>query len=170
VAAFGSERAPAYPWSRAATAFVARTEAVPQNEPTLEVVEQRAVDGRTTIRLRAMSPRGAARLSLLLPAGRVVSASMNGTPIPGRPASAQVRLSQRESGRDVRGYTAVTVPPGGVEMELVVEGSEPVEGFLFDQSPGLPPGGERLVAARPAEAAPNGAGDATILARRVTLQ
>jgi hypothetical protein len=170
VAAFGSERAPAYPWSRAATAFVARTEAVPQNEPTLEVVEQRAADGRTTIRLRAMSPRGASRLSLLLPAGRVVSAGMNGTPIPGRPAGSEVRLSQRESGRDFRGYTAVTVPPGGVEIELVVEGGEPLEGFLFDHSPGLPPDGERLVAARPAEAAPSGAGDATILARKVSLE
>jgi hypothetical protein len=168
-ARFGAEREPAYAWSRAATAFVAEADAVPQNEPTLEVLERRSQNGRTVIRVRALSPRGAARLALMLPPDRVVSASMNGTPIPGRPADAETRLSQREGARAFRGYSAVTVPPGGVEMELVIEGSEPLEGYLFDWTSGLPSGGERLVAARPAEAAPNGTGDATILARRISV-
>jgi hypothetical protein len=63
----------------------------------------------------------------------------------------------------------LTLPPGGVEVELVLDGQEPVEVQLVDQRPGLPPGGERLAAARPAWAVTFQEGDTTYVTRWLKL-
>jgi len=168
-APFGIERAAGFPWSRANTAYVAELPASTLNEPVVDVVSRETRNGHVVIRLRALSPRKAPVLSLLLPPGRIVSVTMNDVPIPGRPADAAMRMSQRDTGQRLRNYTCFTVPADGVRIELVVDGPEAVEGFLLDLSPGLPGEAAPLLAARPPQAAPNGQGDVTILARSVTF-
>ena len=168
-APFGENLTPAFPWSRAATSFVA--DALPSviEAPAADMLERRTENGRTTIRLRAASPRQAQTISLFIPAARLVSVTMGGTELPRRPADSDLRLSQRDGGSALRRLTAFTVPAGGVEIVLVVAGAEPLEGFVADYSPGLPPGGDAIAGARPAEALPNGTGDLTVVARRLVF-
>lgn len=68
---------------------------------------------------------------------------------------------------DWRKVEAWSMPPQGVEVELVVRSQEPLELLVLDESPGLPPSGRPLLDARPASAAPIGGGDQTILFRRL---
>jgi hypothetical protein len=66
-------------------------------------------------------------------------------------------------------YGCTTTPLEGVVLELVLDGAGPVEATVLDQSPGLPPGGAALQAARPADAVPSQEGDVTIVTAHVTL-
>ncbi len=166
-APFGAEMGAGFPWSRNGTAFFAEVDLTTMREPVVDVLSRRTEGARTTVTLRALSPRKAPTLALLVPSNRVVSARVNNTEIPERQADLEVRPSQREAGASLRRYACFTLPAGGVEIELVVEGDDPVEGFVIDQSVGLPPGGNRLVSARPSTATASGQGDITMLARRI---
>jgi len=119
--------------------------------------------------LEVTSPRGARVVMLLLPEERVVSVAINGREIPARARLQEQRSNRREPGSGLRSYTCVTVPPEGIEYEVVVTGAESVEGYLVDQTSGLPPGGDALVRARPREATAIQSGDVTMLGRRVAL-
>jgi len=167
LAPFGSERVAALPWVRARNSYAADAPPSALNEPVLDVLERQARGADEAVHLRLVSPRKAALISLLLPPDRVVSVRVNGVDIPGTPPASELRPSQRPSVQALRPYTVFTVPAGGIELELVVRGTGPIEGYVVDVSAGLPPEGQRLAAARPAEAAPNGQGDVTILARAI---
>jgi hypothetical protein len=80
-----------------------------------------------------------------------------------------VRLSQRDASTVLRSYTCHTTPPEGIEVEFVIEGDERVDGFVIDRSHGLPAAGAALISARPPTAQPFGAGDVTIVAKRLRL-
>jgi hypothetical protein len=147
------------PWATG-IAFVADAPPVPAAAPTVEVLHQESRNGHRNVRLRARSPRGGSQLLLMLPASppRLVSLSMGGFPF----------VSSAPGGRiAVRGYVSHHVPPEGVELELALDGESPVEAFVIDRTFGLPPAGEHLVRARPAEATPAGLGDVTVLYTRL---
>ena len=59
--------------------------------------------------------------------------------------------------------------PGGVELDLVLQGSGPLESWVADRTPALPAEAARVAAARPREAVPVQEGDATLVTRRVRL-
>jgi hypothetical protein len=62
-----------------------------------------------------------------------------------------------------------TLKPEGVEMEVVLGATQPLEWYLYDQSFGLPPGGEALVKARPATAVTFQDGDTTLIVGKVRI-
>ena len=164
VAGFSPRATPPFGWAGLRPAFSAEARPIDEPGPELTVLESSADGARRRLRARLISPRGAPDASLLFPPGaRVVSAAMAGRPVPVPPARV---LGWYGGWRMVR---CLTLPPGGVEVELVLEGKEPVEIQLVDQRPGLPPGGERLAAARPAWAATFQEGDTTYVTRWLKL-
>ena len=165
-APFGAEREVAFPWS-AAVAFSAAADPLPWEAPTIEVIDQGVRDGHRFVRLRAVSPRGAPVMTLLLPRSRVVSISVDGRDVPQRPEGGVVRPSPRDAGPPLGGYTHHTVPSEGVEIEVVITGDGPLEGYLIDRSYGLPPAGAPIAGARPVTATLAGLGDVIVLARRI---
>ena len=164
VAEFGAERAPQFPWSSRRPAFAAPARAVGLAPPRLTVLAREQRGATRHVRARLASARGAPAVLLLLPPGaRAVSVRMNGVTVPAPAALANLFYG------DYAMYGCITAPPEGVELELVLEGTAPVEATVLDQSPGLPPGGAALQAARPADAVPSQEGDLTIATARVTL-
>jgi hypothetical protein len=87
--------------------------------------------------------------------------------IQGRPVSIHPRFLRQSQGW--RTYTCLTLPPEGVEIRLVIADHGPIEGFVLDQSPGVPAVGEWLTRARPITAAPFQDGDVTLVTRRLRL-
>ncbi|HLK35601.1 MAG TPA: hypothetical protein VKU41_02540, partial [Polyangiaceae bacterium] len=57
----------------------------------------------------------------------------------------------------------------GVEIEIELEGHDPVGAVLYDRTAGLPPNGEAIERARPAWSRPSQDGDATLVSRHVAL-
>ena len=131
--------------------------------PELTVVEQGTTpEGKRRLRLRLTSPRGAAEGVLYIPvAAPLESAVVEGrsisfaNPTPGGPLYSILRLR--------------TLPPQGIEIEVVLGESAPQEWYVVDQSYGLPPGGEALQKARPATAVSFQDGDVTAVSRKVRI-
>lgn len=164
VAGFSPRATPPFGWAGLRPAFSAEARPIDEPGPELTVLERSADGARRRLRARLLSPRGAPDAYLLFPPGaRVVSVAMAGRPVPVPPARV---LGWYGGWRMAR---CLTLPPAGVEVELVLEGMEPVEVQLVDQRPGLPPGGERLAAARPAWAATFQEGDTTYVTRWLKL-
>ncbi|HEV7670027.1 MAG TPA: M28 family peptidase [Thermoanaerobaculia bacterium] len=151
-----------YPWSYADTkAYAAPAPPLPLVVPTLEVLsDEPRPDGRH-LSLRLVSPRGAPSVTLQVPVSADVrSARMENEEIP-----------QTEGKIPPRGdwftFTCLSTPPEGIELDLVIGASGPVQGYLVDRSPGLPPAARGLVAARPADMVPDG--DAIVVSRKVQI-
>jgi hypothetical protein len=87
--------------------------------------------------------------------------------IAGRPAPAEMKLRRLIAGYGLA--RCLGLPAEGVEISLAIEGEAPVPVEVLDLSSGLPPGGERLVAARPPSGVPIQDGDSTVVTRRVSL-
>ncbi|WP_162909778.1 M28 family peptidase [Aggregatilinea lenta] len=90
--------------------------------PQLDVVADRREGDMRTLSLRVTSPRHG-RVVYLAPDQEVVSASVEGKPI-------RVFPGWR--------FVFVGLPPEGVELELVVRGSDPTRLIVFDQTDGIP--------------------------------
>jgi hypothetical protein len=169
-APFGRELDKPYPWSTAATVFAAPATPIDSAGPELQVLERGTQDGRRLVRARLLSPRGARVVVLVIPADRVASLRMKGQEVPQRTTQEEQRAALvRGPAPRMRSYACLTVPPEGLEVEIAIAGDDPVEGYLLDQSAGLPVGGEALQHARPKEATPIGSGDTTVVARRVAM-
>jgi hypothetical protein len=121
-------------------------------------------DGRRRLRLRLTSPRGAPVASVYVPTvAGIEEARIDGHLIPAPPAG---RFAPAPGWR---GLAGVTLPPGGCELRLTLRETRPLAWYVIDISPGLPAAGWRLLAARPATAAPVREGDLTIFSRRVVI-
>ncbi len=161
---FSERRAPHFPWWPSRRAFVSAAAPGQLAPPSLEVLEDRDEGAVRHVRARLSSPRGAPVVLVVLPpSAEVESFTMEGVPIPA-PAP-----KSRQGWGGYRVYACAGMPPRGVELEVVLRGASPVPLTLVDESPGLPPGGERLRAARPRTAAPSQQGDTTYVSARVTL-
>jgi MFS family permease len=170
VAPFGPELAVPFPWATGASAFVAPAAVYAAPAPRLDIVERGSQDGHQTVRARLRSPRGAAVAVVLLPLDRVVAVSIGGKAVPRRPPQEEQRLLQRgPRTSSFRGYACFTLPVEGLAVDIVVSGDEPVEGFVYDQTSGLPASGASILERRPREATSSGFGDTTIIARRITF-
>ena len=150
-----------FPWSPRQRAFRAPAPRLDAPPPELAVVEETATpDGKRRLHLRLTSPRGAKEGTLYVPeAAQLESATFEGRPV----SFNNSRLP---------GYSflqIVTVPPQGVELEVVLGQKAPQEWYVVDQSSGLPPGGEALLKARPPTAVAFQDGDATLVSRKVRI-
>jgi hypothetical protein len=163
-APFGPRKVKPLPWAVIRPSFEAPTERADLAAPALVVLERSEAEGRRRLRARLASPRGAADAFLLLPPeAEVESVAMGGVRLP----PVDPRLRRWFGGWHV--LRCLTTPPGGVELEMVLAGSGPLEAWVADQAPGLPAAAAGVAAARPREAAPVQEGDSTLVTRRVRL-
>ena len=164
VAAFGPTRRPPFPWAPLRPAFAAPAPAAGLPPPRAELVSSQVKDGVRHVRVRLSSPRGARTVALFLPpSARLRAASVDGVRLDAPP-----RLALWLFG-DHRLVACMTTPQSGVTVDLDLEGEAPITAILADQSPGLPPSGGALVAARPATAVPFWDGDTTVATAAVRL-
>lgn len=168
-ASFG-ERATAYPWGPPAfRAFQAPAPRLEQPAPQVSVLEDSAAggkrDGKRRLRLLLTSNRRALEAGILLPPeAKLESARVEGQEVP-------LRGSHKMDPRR-EGWTELSmagIRPEGVEMEVVLGAAQPLDWYVYDLSPGLPPGGEALLRARPSIAVTFQNGDTTLLARKVRM-
>jgi hypothetical protein len=162
-APFSPLASPAFPWTPHTPAFSAPAPALGVPPPRIELLGSTVQDGVRRVRLRLRSTRGAPTLSLAVPDERIVSVTVDGLRLP--PPS---RLAVWLRG-GFRVVTSDTAPPAGHAIELELRGEAPVEVVAVDRSPGLPPAGAPLVAARPAWAVTSWEGDGTIATARARL-
>src|SRR5262249_39500621 len=150
-----------FPWFDAPV-FAAAAEVPRVEAPNWTVLEESASSGRRGGRARGASRGGApAGVLAFSPGATPDSVRISGQSLP----EIYPRLARKLGGWRV--YSCLTVPPEGVEVELARAEGPPVTILLADQSPGLPPGGERLAASRPATAVTSQFGDISVVARRV---
>jgi len=169
-AAFGP-LAPAFPWS--STGGVARSAPAPPlaaaaaPPPDLQVLESVVAGGKRHLRLRLVSRRGAATGLVWVPArANPESVTVEGHPVP----TTGWRTGKPQSGpSDWLGYSDVTLPAAGCELDLVLGETGPLELYAVDVTPGLPPAGAALLAARPPAAVPFQQGDTTLVSRKVKI-
>jgi len=161
---FSNKRLPVYPW-RAKGAFAADAPALNLASPALTVRSVSSSGGKWHYDVVLRSPRGAPVISLAFPpdAG-VESVSMQGQAIP-ELAPGMLRYTH-----GWRPYTCRSLPAEGIETEFTLASAKPVQLFLYDESFGLPPQGAFLQGARPRTAVPIQDGDATLVARHLTLK
>jgi hypothetical protein len=163
-AAFHAPRRPPFPWTPLRPAFTAPAPAAGLPPPRAEVLSVEARDGVRRVGVRLSSPRGARTVALFLPpAARLRAASVAGVPLATPPPLALWFFGGH------RLVACVTTPAAGVTVELVLEGEAAVTAVLADQSPGLPPSGAALAAARPSTAVPFWDGDTTVATTDVRL-
>ena len=163
-ASFSARRTPPFPWSPARPAFSAPAPRLGLPPPRAEVLSVDVRGGVRQVRVRLSSPRGAPVVALFLPpTPRILAASVEGHALAPPP-----RLALWFWGGH-RLVASMTTPPEGVTVVLAFASEAPVEAALVDRSPGLPPAGAALVAARPETAAPFWDGDATVATARASF-
>lgn len=169
-ARFGEKPEMAYPWGPPFfRAFQAPALPLELPGPQVSVLEDSAADGKRDgkrrLRLLLTSNRQAPIAGILIPtAAKLESARVEGQEVPLR--------GSHKTGPMKGDWTEIsmgTMRPEGVEIEVVLGAAQPLDWYLYDQSPGLPPGGEALVQARPAAAATFQDGDTTVVARKMKI-
>ena len=164
---FSMERETAYPWIPMYRVPAAPAPRLNVPGPQLSILEDSAVGGKRRLRLLLTSNRQAASGSVVIPPdARLESIRMDGKEIPLN------RGGKMGGARRPDGWTnlsAETLGPDGAELEIVLGEARPLEWYVYDVSPGLPPGGEALQSARPASAVAFQQGDSTAVARKVRI-
>ena len=136
--------------------------------PQLVVEDQRSHGTGRWIRARLVSRRAAAIAGLALPRDRVAAVRMNGVGFSDATSKNLVAASITDAA-DWRSYVCTTTGGEGVEVELEITGTDPVDVHLWDASAGLPLPGGALLSARPSWAVPFNTGDRTIVLAKTTL-
>lgn len=163
-APFVRPAAPPYPFATVKPTFVAPARPLGLLPPRAEILAEAPDPAGRRVRLRLSSPRGAPVVLLLLgPEARLVSAAVNGVAVP------PPRPKFEALTRGVRLVGCATMPPEGVELELVLASERPVDVTVIDGSPGLPPSAATLAAARPPGTVASQDGDATLASSHAVL-
>jgi hypothetical protein len=158
---------PIFPWSnRSWIGFRAPASRLGAPAPELELISSTLRGSFREVRLRARSLRGAPVVAVFAPPqAQVESASVNGVPVP-QPVGKQHGLVS-----DNWFYVGdLTTPAAGCEVVMILRSTQSFDWYVVDRSPGLPPGGERLVAARShADGTTIHDGDRTLVCKRVRI-
>jgi len=127
------------------------------------VLEDTAAGGKRHLRLRLTSPRGGDSATVIIPeAARLEEMKVAGTPVVLRGGKFRPFFGWHFQNID-------GLPPEGVEIEVVLGGTGPMDWYLFDGTRGLPPSGDALRKARPATAVAIQEGDKTMVSRKVRI-
>ncbi len=122
--------------------------------------------GKRRLRLLLTSNRQAPNAAILLPPeAKLESARVEGQEVP-------LRSSHKTGPRMMEGWTELamlTMRPEGVEMEIVLGAAQPLDWYVYDMSPGLPPAGDPLLKARLPSAVTFQDGDTTLVARKLRI-
>jgi hypothetical protein len=168
-AGFGGRPAVAFPWSPPSPrALAAPAPPLAVSAPELVVMEQRLAGGKRHLRLRLSSPRGAPIGTVYVPE----SAELESIEIDGRSVPLGERPRRGSPGLGAGGwqrFTNFTLSSAGSELNVVLGAVQPGDWYVLDRSPGLPPAGRALAAARPKDAVPAHDGDVTLVSRKVRI-
>jgi hypothetical protein len=130
--------------------------------PKLRVLADESATQRR-IKLGIRSDRGAPRIALYFHAPSFQTLLVNGSPLPARTPRFREFLAPGWHRAAVRGAPEA-------EVEITLSGNEPIEAIVVDGSPGVPPEGAAIVAARDQSVAVSANdGDSTTVMRRVHL-
>jgi hypothetical protein len=162
---FAPQPGPPFPWSPPmARAFAGPAPGTGLPGPELTVVQQGNAGGKRVVRLLLTSPRGARGATLIIPeAARLESLKIDGFPVVDPAAPNQGPAFP------YRFFSHLTLPAEGAEIEAVLGSAAPTDWYVMDNSPGLPPGGERLQQARPDTVVTIHDGDVTMVSRKVRI-
>ncbi len=152
-----------FPWETQ-TAFVADSPHLAMAPPTLTILESSAINGKHQYRVLLRSERGATDAMVLFPpdSGLAAVRIQGQTMQPESP-----RVLRFPNGWEV--YDCPTTPAKGIEIGFELPTGKPVEVYALDRTYGLPLEGMFLLKSRQFTATPSGAGDVTIISRRVQL-
>ena len=155
-----------YPWALGPPAFhTAAVGPLAVPAPQLEILEEVPKSSSRQIQAILRTPRQADQGALVFTdSSRVVSLSLDGWELDLQD-EALVRVFEGE----LRVVVLATFPDEGIEMDLEIRGDQPVELTIVDSTFGLPPAGEVLLHARPADVVPIDRGDRTIVFTKVRL-
>ncbi|HWN42301.1 MAG TPA: M28 family peptidase [Thermoanaerobaculia bacterium] len=162
-AKFEEASAMAYPWGPPNyRAFQAPAPRLELPAPQVSVLEDSPAGGKRRLRLLLTSNRQAPNAAILLPPeAKLESARVEGQEVPLRSSAARME-----------GWTEIamlTMRPEGIEMEVVLGAAQPLDWYVYDMSPGLPPAGDPLLKARPPAAVTFQDGDTTLVARKLRI-
>jgi hypothetical protein len=162
-AAFHAARTGEVPWGRGA-GFLADAPAMQYGAPTFTVQDSAMAGVKRSFVALLRSERGAPSATVMFPADSGVE-EMRVENVPVQAESPHLRAYF--NGWFV--YSCPAMPVKGVELSFLVPAGRAITVMVLDRSYGLPDDGKFLVNARPLTAAPSGAGDTTVISRRVEL-
>jgi hypothetical protein len=150
------------PWETKPS-FLLPAEPIGLTAPALDSLLVETAGAGRNLQLRLRSTRGAPFVNVAFaPSARLTSVRVNGQTLPAQKERIRNRYGQW------RVLSCVTDVPQGCVVELTQEGTEPIEAFLYDESPGLPPG---RFSRRPEwkDFVPSQNGDVTVATRSVKI-
>jgi hypothetical protein len=150
---FAAEPRTVLPWSD--RQFLVSPAEAPATPLTVaEVQADTVIDGERTIQLRLRVPDDALHVSLVVPE----DAGLNQIVVGGTPHT----LEQIPVEEGFQRFRCVGPRCDGLTLELHLQSEAAVTFFVTTSSPGLPQGGDTLIAARPTTAVPSADGDTTL--------
>lgn len=149
---FSEEPVAVFPWS-GGRYLAAEAEGTGALAPALDIVSEEPVGGARAVTLRLRSPRGAEAMDLVLS-----RAQLEGLAVAGHPLSVS-----GSTGDEYYVLSCYGRECDGLEVTAQLAGGASVAGWVVDYSLGLPPGGARLLEARPATAVSYQEGDLTVI-------
>jgi len=158
--AFSDDATFVLPWS-SEPLFAA--EATPNDAPSpqLDILSDTFTNGERIIKARLTSPRGGNQIKLLIP----TSAALNAISV----ANKKVTFDPLTAEDDFYVWECYGESCNGIEIDLHIANRKAIEMLIADQTPGLPPHGDALLQARPANATPAHNGDASVIVEQVEV-
>lgn len=135
-----------------------------QNEapsPQLDILSDTLTDGERIIKATLSSPRGGNQIRLLIP----TSAALNAISV----ADKKITFDPVTAEDDFYVWECYGELCNGIEIDLHIANRKAIEMLIADQTPGLPPHGDALLQARPANATPAHDGDASVIVEQVEV-
>lgn len=162
--AFRPRREPLLPWSGGSGVFAAEAPKAEIAGPGFDLRIYLAGRENRRFEGKLHAPPGSGLVQIAFPPGIAISElSIEGFPV----SMLSDKALSRNSGWSI--YSVWAPRPEGIDIRGVLGGGEPAVVWLLARSPGLPPGSERLLAARPENAAAYQSGDVTIVTTRIKL-
>jgi hypothetical protein len=127
--------------------------------PELTVVRNEITGEKRHLLLHLASPRGAA-VALIFPPE---SAGLESAVVGGD------KIAFRRPSRGLQSLGSLTLPPGGIDIDLVLGTSAPQAWYVVDRTPGLPGPGATLARSRPDWTSTGHEGDVTMVFRKIEL-
>jgi len=166
-AAFSKERQVAFPWPSFFKSYLAPAPALSVPPPAFTVEAAEVSGDHLWVRGKLASARGALDAGLVLPEARLAGLHVNGKSVPATPAKSVIaKLTAMGGWVNVASSTVGSEP---VAIDLQLSGTEPLDAWVWDATPGLPDEGREIAAARPEVAQPFQSGDRTLVIRQVHI-